>query len=186
MAIENITDQATATAALNRVRDDLKRAKESNASATAARATDALRAVIVRIRPTGIMTVDEMADAVGHGRNYIDSVWSTYGTGVKGKQTRVKDADADDATWEATRRELANAAADQVVAVDAYKGPLDTARAERDRTVAMVYASKILGPSAIAAAVGIDRNHVLRIARKAGLKPAWRANAKNQYTTTAK
>lgn len=174
MSTENITDQATATAALNQARDQLASAVKSANDATAA-----LRADIVRVRPLGVLPVDEMADAIDRDRNYIDSVWSAYGNTTKGKQTRVS-ADASDMEADDLYGQLSSAARNQRSEAKAVR----PARAERDRVVAMVYASKILGPSAIAAAVGVDRNHVLRLARKNGLKPAWRAagTSKNQHS----
>lgn len=170
-----ITDQATATAALNQVRDNLAKAVD-NATTTM---TD-LRTTIVAVRPTGVITVDEMAEAIGRDRNYIDSVWSTHGDTTKGKQTRVA-ADVSDDERVRTVQRLADAAGAQRVTA----GTVNVMRAERDRVVAMVYASKIMGPSAIAAAVGIDRNHCLRISRKSGIKPAWRpaGTSRNQHTT---
>lgn len=173
-ATTEITDQATATAALVRVRDRLE-----DAGIRAVQATAALREVIVTIRPTGILTVGEMAEAVSRERNYVDTVWSAFGCTTKGKQTRVSREADDDARAQAVQR-LYEAARTQRNDASAA----NVARAERDRTVAMVYASKIMGPSAIATAVGIDRNHVLRVARKAGLTPAWRAEGtvRNQHT----
>jgi hypothetical protein len=178
--VENtITDQATATAALHKVRDDLAKAT-SNATNT----MKTLRDTIVRVRPSGLLTVDQMAEAVGRDRNYVDSVWSSHGDTTKGKQTRVAAVAAEDenASSLPTYRELADAAGNQ----RGTASTVNVMRAERDRVVAMVYASKILGPSAIAAAVDIDRNHVLRIARKAKVAPAWRpaGTARNQHTAS--
>lgn len=175
---ENVTDQATAKAALNKVRDDLAKAT-GNASTT----MTTLRDTIVSVRPSGALTVDEMAEAIGRERNYVDSVWSSHGETKQGKQTRVAVADDDGkfAHELDEYRQLADAAREQRGAA----GTVNVMRAERDRVVAMVYASKILGPSAIAAEVGIDRNHVLRIARKAGVSPVHRTagTARNQHTT---
>lgn len=173
---ENITDQATATAALVKVRDDLAKAT-GNATDTMA----ALRTTIVATRPTGVLTVDEMAEAIGRDRNYVDSVWSSHGDTTKGKQTRVA-ADVTDEQRVTAIQTLADAAGSQRGAA----GTVNVMRAERDRVVAMVYASKILGPSAIAAVVDIDRNHVLRIARKAGVLPVHRpaGTARNQHTAS--
>jgi hypothetical protein len=140
-----------------------------------------LRATIVAVRPTGVITVDEMAEAIGRDRNYIDSVWSTHGDTTKGKQTRVAADVSDDERVRAVQR-LADAAGAQ----RGTAGTVNVMRAERDRVVAMVYASKIMGPSAIAAAVDIDRNHVLRIARKSKVAPVWRpaGTARNQHTAS--
>lgn len=168
-----IIDQATATAALHKVRDDL-----ANALVNVKSASDLLRRYVIEIRPTGLLSVEEMAEAVGRNRNYIDQTWSAYGNVVRGKQTRTTVADADhDAAVEAYGQ-LSGAARAQYKAT----GDLNVARAERDRVIVAVYASKILGPSAIAAAVNLDRNHILRTARKAGIAPAHRAVTRNQYT----
>lgn len=170
-----LRDQATATAALIRVRDDLNSAVDNLNNRT-----NGLRDQVVNIRPRGLLTVDEMAEAINRDRNYVDSIWSTYGVTTKGKQTRVpvsKGADADAART--AYEKLAGSANDLKRATD----KVDTARSERDRVVALVYGSKLLGPSAIAATVNVDRNHVLRIARKAGVKPVHRVASRNQYTT---
>lgn len=175
---ENITDQATAKAALNRVRDNL-----AKATGNASDMMTALRDAIVKVRPLGVLTVDEMADAIQRDRNYVDSVWSSHGETQQGKQTRVAVVDdADPGYRDRSFRHLADAAGNQ----RGTAGTVNVMRAERDRVVAMVYASKILGPSAIAAEVGIDRNHVLRIARKAGVSPVHRpaGAARNQYTAS--
>jgi hypothetical protein len=174
--LNGVTDQATATAALNKVRDDLVKAAENAASATTA-----LRDGIVRIRPSGLLTVDQMAEAIERDRNYVDSVWSNYGDTHQGKQTRVPALAADDENvYELpTYRELADLARNQ----RGTAATLGVIRAERDRIVAMIYASKLLGPSAIGSNVGVDRNHVLRIARKANVQPVHRTDARNQYTT---
>ncbi len=187
-----IIDQATATAALHKVRDTLILAVNK-----ASAATDALRRVIVTTRPQGVLTVDEMAEAVGRDRNFVDSVWSSYGEIVKVngkvKQTRVSATAAEiDGHADAALKQLVAAAQEQRAAAGApardgepeQPGEVGVARAERNRVVALVYASKLIGPSAIAAAAGVDRNHVLRIARKAGVAPAWRpaGTSKNQHS----
>lgn len=172
--MDTVTDQATAIAALNRVRDNLTKAVNAAKDANAA-----LRDAVVRERPLGVLTVDVMSDAVGRPRNYVDSMWSQYGETVKGKQTRAA-AGASDADHRSAYDRLADVARHQKGSTALAR----QARAERDRVVTMVYASKILGPGAIAEAVGIDRNHVLRTVRKAGLAPAWRTagTVKNQHT----
>lgn len=173
-ATTEITDQDTARRALNKVRDELLDAAQSVTAST-----DNLVRKVVETRPKGLLTVDEMAEAIGRDRNYIDSIWSAYGETTKGKQTRVpvaSDASPDQARWAyETLADLANSHRRALSNVS-------TARAERDRVVAMVYGSKLLGPSAIASAVNVDRNHVLRIARKAGIQPVHRTGSKNQYT----
>lgn len=170
----NIIDAATATAALNKIRADVALALDESFTTA-----DALREAIVSVRPSGVLTVDEMAEAVGRERNYIDSVWSSYGDTTQGKQTRVA-VDAPERAKEQAAKLLSDAVRYKLAAAAA----LGVLRAERNRIVTMVYGSKILGPSAIAAEVGMDRNHVLRLARKAGLTPAWRAagTSRNQHT----
>ncbi|ATN93727.1 hypothetical protein SEA_ABT2GRADUATEX2_57 [Streptomyces phage Abt2graduatex2] len=172
-----LRDAATATAQLNRVRDALTTAVDNLCGRT-----DSLVDHVVRVRPQGLLTVDEMAEAIGRDRNYVDSIWSSHGETTKGRQTRVPVAEGVDP--EAARRAyetLADSAAD----LKRARNQVTTARAERDRVVSLVYGSKLLGPSAIAAAVDVDRNHVLRIARKAGVKPVHRTGSKNQYTNTS-
>lgn len=171
-AIAEVTDQATAAAALNHARDNLAKAIRYGEDAI-----DKLRERIVSLRPTGILSVDQMAKAIGRDRNYIDSVWSAFGDVTPGKQTRVVPDGVlelvNQATTELTRLGHESAAAASRVSL---------ARSERDRTVAMVYGSKLIGPSAIAANVGVDRNHVLRIARRQGVGPAHRVVSRNQYS----
>lgn len=169
-------DENTAAVALATARDTLAKAEER-----AEKAMSTLRNLIVDVRPTGVLSVEEMAQAVGHDRNYVDSVWSNYGTTRKGRQTRAANTpEATEAQRGKTWDFLATASSAQADAVSKVK----SARAERDRTVAIVYASKLLGPTEIARHVGVDRNHVLRLARRHGVGPAHRAGARNQYTAS--
>lgn len=169
----NIIDQATAITALRTVRDSLATAVNK-----AEETMLTLREQIVLVRPSGLLTVDEMAEAIGRDRNYVDSVWSNFGSTSRGKQTRVAAVDADETDVQTAAHNLRQAAADQRNAFSV----VSTARAERDRIVALVYASKLLGPTSIAAEVQVDRNHVLRIARRAGVAPAHRKESRNQYS----
>lgn len=172
------TTETTPEAAEAASKLQAKRYELADAVAAASEATEALRQGIIEIRPSGLLTVDEMTEAVDRDRNYVDSVWSTFGATEKGKQTRVQiDASDLDKVREAydTLHRLAD---DQRRTAGVEK----RVRAERDALVTGIYKAKTLGPSAIAAAVGIDRNHVLRIARKAGVKPQHRKIARNQYT----
>lgn len=168
-----IIDESTAAQALHVVRDSLVQAQNRGYSAT-----DNLRDTLVRLRPSGLLSVEEMALAIGRDRNYVDSVWSHFGETNKGKQTRIVVVDVDQASATAALNSLKAAAGAQRKTAEDVK----TARAERDRVVAMVYASKLLGPTAIATEVKIDRNHVLRIARRAGVAPAHRTVSRNQYS----
>lgn len=170
-----LRDRATATAALIRVRDDLNSAVDNLMNRT-----DGLRDQVVNIRPKGLLTVDEMAAAIGRDRNYVDSIWSAHGETTKGKQTRVPVSEGVDAAAARTAYEILAGTANDLKRA---ASKVSTARAERDRVVALVYGSKLLGPSAIASTVGVDRNHVLRIARKAGVRPVHRVGSRNQYTS---
>lgn len=172
--IKAVADQNTAASSLRTVRDNL-----ANALEAAEAAMTALRDQIVLIRPTGLLTVDEMAEAIGHDRNYVDSIWSARGETQKGRQTRVTPVQGADETDRQTAAwNLDKAAQRQRATAEAAK----TARAERNRVVALVYASKLLGPSAIATEAAVDRNHVLRLARKAGVAPMHRQGSRNQYS----
>lgn len=169
----DIIDARTASVSLAHARDNL-----AIAEGNAADCMDRLRDTIVQLRPMGVLTVNEMAEAIGRDRNYVDSVWSAHGETTEGKQTRVPMTETTEGARQNAVQMLADAARNQ-------RGTATTVgvlRAERDRLVALVYASKILGPTAIAHVVQIDRNHVLRIARKAGVKPMHRTNTRNQHT----
>ncbi|QBZ73550.1 hypothetical protein SEA_MISCHIEF19_65 [Streptomyces phage Mischief19] len=171
-ATNEINDQTTATAALRKAQNDLV-----NAIGKADDGREALAAAIVNARPAGVLTVDEIGEAVGRDRNFVDTTWSQNGDSTRHAQTRVE-VNATDEEREAAVKVLADAAS----YYRTTKAAVPVARAERDRVVVMVYASKILGPSAIAREVGIDRNSVLRTARKAGVKPQHRVNIKNQFS----
>lgn len=171
--VETTPEAAEAVSKLRAKRDEL-----ADAVATASEATVRLRQGIIEIRPSGLLTVDEMTEAVDRDRNYVDSVWSTFGATQKGKQTRVAVENADPEAARTAYDKLHKLADDQRRTAGVEK----RVRAERDSLVAGTYKAKTLGPSAIAAAVGVDRNHVLRIARKAGVKPQHRKIARNQYT----
>jgi len=169
-----VIDQATAVTKLTTTRDALAVAVDR-----LTKATDALVDLIVEVRPQGLLTVDEMATAMGRDRNYVDRLWSLHGSTTKGQQTRIPVTEQTSAV--AARKAydfLATAAEAQRKALEA----VTLARAERNRVVVMVYSSKLLRNSAIAVHAGIDRNHVLRIARKAGVGPVYRSDTVNQYT----
>src|SRR5262245_44428640 len=121
MDTENFADQATALAALHKVRDDLIRAEDANDTAT-----DNLRGAVLDARPTGVLTVAEMAEALGRPRNFIDALWSTYGETIEGKQTRVK-VDAGDDVKDVMARDLNQVSGIQRGAA----GTLSVIRAER-------------------------------------------------------
>lgn len=179
----NVIDAATAESILIKDRNELAEAK-----ARASAAVGHLNELVIGLRPTGILTVDEMAEALGRNRNFIDTLWSAHNDAVlidgKVKQTRVPLADVSDATREAAVKSLADAAEE----IRAETAAEDTLRAMRNRNVAMVYGAAIkgFGPSAIARSAGIDRNHALRLARAAGIKPVWRAagTSRNQWTVS--
>lgn len=170
-----VNDQNTAATSLRTARDNLTQALEAAEAAMVE-----LRDLIVEIRPSGLLTVDEMAGAIGHDRNYVDSVWSARGETQRGKQTRVNahGVEVGEADRQAAASKLASAAQRQRATAEAVK----TSRSERNRVVALVYASKLLGPSAIATEAAVDRNHVLRLARQAGVAPMHRKGSRNQYS----
>ena len=172
-AVKDVAAEDVVRKNLNKVRDTLMRAVDLQKAATSA-----LRTGILEVRPSGLLSVDEMAEAVDRDRNYVDSVWSTHGETVKGKQTRVP-VDADGEVARQAYNRLTLLADEQRRTASAES----TARAERDRAVVMAYNARILGPSAIAKEVGIDRNHVLRIARRNGIGPQHRTGSRNQYTS---
>lgn len=176
-AVTVTMNEATARTALREARD-----RRIKAKAKMDDATQSLRDLVVDVRPQGLLTVGEMATAIGRDRNFVDSVWSAHGGTVKGSQTRVPVVTANEDDSATARRlydQLANAAKKHRKAVDEY----DTAVAERNRLVVLIYQSRIIGPSPIGVEVGIDRNHVLRIARNAGVKAVHRTGSRNQYTT---
>lgn len=175
----SITDEATAVTGLHRVRDQL-----NSAIGDLETATDDLVSMVVRIRPLGLLTVSEMATAIGRDRNYIDSLWSLFGGTTRdedGKvvQTRVPVSD-DGAAARKAYNDLTKAA-DRLRKAATR---VSDVRAERNRTVAMVYGAKLLRPGAIAKHVGVDRNHVGRISRKQGVAPVHRPDTRNQYSAS--
>lgn len=174
--VRDVAAEQTVRNGLNVVRDALKGAVDQNRTATAA-----VRERIVHLRPLGLLTVAELAEAVGKDRNYVDSVWSAHGDTVKGRQTRIA-VDSDGREARQAYEHLSSLAAAQRTA----SATESATRAERDRVVVIAYNSRILGPSAIAKEVGIDRNHVLRIARRNGIGPKHRVNSSNQYTVKRK
>lgn len=172
-AIQETTDQATAVAALNKARENL-----SAALGEYDQHTRELREKILALRPSGVLTVDRMAKAIDRKRNWIDTLWAEHGNVVKKKQTRAPKFTGDPSVAESSFEELKKLADAQRAAIP----KVETARADRDRTIVMVYVSKILGPSAIAYEVGVDRNHVQRIVKAAGVVPVHRPDTVNQYT----
>lgn len=174
--VKDVGNEEVVRRGLNQVRDILK--EEVTWHAEAVRAT---RDYLIQVRPSGLLTVDEMAAAVGKSRNYVDSVWSSHGETVKGKQTRTE-VTSDGPAARAAYERLSELAEAQRKAEADEK----TARASRDHAVVIAYNTRILGPSDIASEVGIDRNHVLRIARKNGIGPRHRTGTRNQYTGKGK
>ncbi len=179
-----ITDAATAVTVLDYLRKSLERHEKST--------SDSMRRLIdliVAFRPQPLLTVHEMGEAVHSDRNYIDSVWSKYRprpvddegnpAGQTGPTRVVVNGDP------AAAREaydILRAAADQYLR---HKAREDSTRAERNRALAYAYGAKILKPSVIAGVTGMDRNHVLRIARRLGVPPAHRPGTRNQHSAPA-
>jgi hypothetical protein len=174
-ARNELIDEATARRRLNKHRDDLAVAVKNLSDRT-----DDLVNKVMSARPSGLLTVNEIAEAIGRPRSYVDTLWSAFGETTKGKQTRVviDNPDPDKARW------MYESLADAAASLKRAAALVAEVRAVRDRTITLSYSSKLLGPSAIAAEVGIDRNHVLRIARRAGVPPVHRVGAKNQYTNS--
>ena len=176
----DIIDEGTAKAALSSVRVRLEAADHQYHETT-----EDLRQNIVQIRPLGLVTVPQMAAAIGKSRNYIDTVWSASGNIKRTEdgsviRTRISVDGTGPDTAEGVLAGLKMIADAQRRALK-YAGVV---RSERDSVIIMTYTSKILGPTSIASYLGIDRNHVLRIVRSAGVTPAHRTNIKNQHTAS--
>lgn len=125
-----------------------------------------------------VLSVNGIAEAIGRERNYVDSVWSAARRTTPGKQTRINVKDVPGGQAEQAKDSLARLAK---LYADAAQ-EREAVRETRNAIVVAVYRSGVLGPSAIAAAARIDRNHVLRLKTQAGVAPAHRANTRNQYT----
>lgn len=170
---DELTAQEEALVRLDMAASKLARARD-HVSETLAD----MRNAVIDARTAGVLTVAQIAAAIGRERNVVDAIWASTGRTVKGRQTRVDVSESD-----ASER---GSAIDRLHALaSVHKEAVETAelaRGERDRQIQVAYAAKTLGPSAIARATGIDRNHVLRLVRKAGVGPAHRTNIKNQYT----
>lgn len=166
-------DESTVAASLNKARDSL-----NAAVAMYMKSRDELHATIIQVRRDGVMCVNEMAQVLGESRNYVDRIWSTRPdracVETEAYRYSVNDVEGNRkalvALTEAKAEHRRNA------------NILSAARAERNRQVVMAYTSKVLGPSSIAAESGVDRNHVLRIARRNGVGPVHRTEPRNQYT----
>jgi hypothetical protein len=177
MSIED-TDRQSAVATLTTVRDYLDSALDDYRDAT-----NALMDKVLSLRPSGFLSVKQIADAVGRDRGYVDTLWSKSGSTVKGRQTRM-DVAARESEVNQPLQVAAAIAELQMLASRAAstKKSVSIRRTARDCAVVKVYASKLLGPSEIARHAGIDRNHVLRLCRRAGVPPMHRTGVKNQYT----
>lgn len=177
-AVKKLRDEETATAVLRKTRDELAAAAERLAGTT-----EALRDKLIELRPLGVLTVGEMAEAIGRDRNYVDTVWSLYrGPGRADRLPRAREVeDVRDPAAALKARDDLKAVADRHARAtrDAVQ-----ARQARNQAVASAYVAfgHDFGPSRIAREAGIDRNHVLRIARRAGMPAVHRRNIKNQYS----
>lgn len=173
-----IIDQTTAAAVLAKTSADLEVADNRYHEAT-----EDLHTALLKWRPTGLVSVAEMAAAIGRARNYIDTLWSSATAEERAGhsrvlQTRVRMIVEDPDEKLRILRQLVDLADTQRKAHANAK----VVRGRRDRAVVVTYQSKIMGPSDIAWRVGVDRNHVLRIVRNAGVAPVHRTNIKNQHT----
>lgn len=163
-------DAASAHAELSSARRSLELAESAFRGATSG-----LRDAILDVRRARVLTVNEVAEAIGRKRSYVDNVWHVHGGEFYPGDPATS---TDEIARDRSRAALTDAADAQVTAMN----ELSSARDHRDRLVATTYASKVLGPSRIAETAGIDRNHVLRLARRAGIGPMHRTNIANQYT----
>lgn len=147
-------------------------------------ATDRLRSLILAVRHVPGVAVREMATAIDRDRNYIDSVTSTY----QGSPAVLPEPEEgqDKAQYKELLLGLLTAAQTEQ---DTAYGEAKIARVVRDRAIVEAYKADVrgrpLGPSAIGAAAHIDRNHVSRIVKNAGVKPRHRSNIANQYSRKA-
>lgn len=139
--------------------------------------TQKLHDLITWVRSTGKVSVNEMAETMDRARNYVDSVWS-----ISSRAGKVIDPEDFGLSPYADEYELKSKLNQYSNMQRAHFQELRAIRKERDQAVVMVYASRVLGPSDIARHVGIDRNHVGRLARSAGVSPQHRWNIKNQYS----
>ena len=172
-------NSATAVRQLNKVRDEL-----AVAVVDADEKMQSFRTLLIDARTKGLLRVTEMAAAIGRDRNYVDGIWSAYGRTVKGGQTRILVDATEDASRAVAARELYEALKTSASEQRKAERRRDTLRTKRNQLIASIYAARMpgLGPSPIGKEVGVDRNHVLRIARDAGVKPVHRTDSRNQYT----
>lgn len=139
--------------------------------------TDDLHDLITYVAGTRKVAVTEMATAIGRARNYVDSVVS-----ASNRMRRVPHPAWFKMTGDESGEQLLSALSAARVRQAFFQNRIKEARAARDAAVVEAYASKVLGPTRIAEAVGIDRNHVLRLRAKAGIAPQHRTNIRNQYS----
>lgn len=147
-----------------------------------------LRNKVVHARTAGVLTVAQIAQAIGRDRSAVDGIWAAHGpvrVVVDGRRAQTRVPIEYDAGTSGGDAAIADATASLAADARDYEGArrnVDAARADRDTAIVDAYESQALGPSMIAVLAGIDRNHVLRICRKAGVSPAYRTNPKNQHT----
>lgn len=157
---------------LQAVRVELEKAVDASEDST-----EDLHDLITWVRSTGRVSVNNMASAMGRKRNYVDSAWSIANrAGREPIPAWFNIPEEENAA--ALLAHLARYSDAQRKAYEEMK----VVRQKRDSAVAMVYASKVMGPSEIAKWVGIDRNHVGRISRVHGVAPQHRSNIRNQYS----
>ena len=181
LTVAEATEQAglEAAKALADARESLDRA-----TVTASSERSRMVALILETRPSGLLSVDRIAEAINRNRNYVDSLWSDHKIrhhGGEATQTRVEPSGST-AAAKARFAELHQASE----RVRASEGDVLFFRDARNRAIVQAYESGSLGPVKIAEYSGIDRNHVGRVLRKAGVNPRYRTNTRNQHMKTGK
>jgi hypothetical protein len=157
---------------LGRLADDLADAvKESE------KTTDDLYDLITYLRTDDLVPVADMAEAMGRDRNYIDSTWSDSQAHGDSADPAWFGLTGDDSP-ETLLAKLAEISEAQLAA----KERVTTLRNARNALVAQVYASRLMGPVAIAKEIGVKCNQVLRIVKKQGVAPVHRTKIRNQYS----
>jgi hypothetical protein len=150
---KNLTEaQLTIVHELTEVRSRLDLAAEEQAKALRVMQEEILRGLRDRLA-----AASDIAAAVGVPRNYVDQIRSRSDLPKVVRTERHVYSEPERSDYLDDLRE----------ASDAYQDALDVtddAREARNRLVSGVYYGKVLGPGRIAAAVGVDRNHVHRIA----------------------
>lgn len=150
---KNLTEEQLAIVhELTEARSRLDLAAEEQAKALRVMHAEVLRGLRCRLAPAS-----DIAVTLQVPRNYVDQIRSRSDLPKVVRTERVTYSEPERSDYLDDLRE----------AEDAYQDALDAtdrARDARNRLVSGVYYGKVLGPGRIAAAVGVDRNHIHRIA----------------------